>query len=368
MPNATSARIVVIFVAVILLAVCLTPAAAQRMAIERIAPRFMNAEHLVTLLWGTEQQASKTDFFQQFATDLIYDTASRAPAGEGRWTQAASGRSYQPAGTSLSSLVPDGIEGRPLVVASQNVMLVKGTRVAIDQLRELIDMFDRPTDMINVQVQSVDLPTEETRGWELNWQLRRGAIDAYGGGDMPPGGAGIRWARANTSVALSLLDTSTRSRSVQGASVTTHNNAAAEVAFGQTLPFITTVAQYDAWGWRTTTRQEVDAVFLGVLLWVLPRINADNTVTMQLKPELSEWAGEVSIPGSTPIPITRRQMVDTTVTVADGESMVIGGMQRDTDTISESFRGLFGRHRRTFTSHPVLVVTPRIIRHQAPGR
>lgn len=358
----------VMLVAAVLAVLCLQPAVAQTYIVERIVPRFMDVEQLVALLWGPEEQAGEVDFFQQFATDLVYDTASRLPAGENRWAQGAAVRGYQPKGTTLGGMLPEGIEGRPLVVAQQNAMLVRGTHTAIEQLKELLEMLDRPTDMVHVQVQSVDLPTEESSGWGLSWQWRRGDLEWAGGGDMAAPGSAIRWARANAAVALNFLDTSSRSRHVQGASVTTHNNAPAEVVFGQTLPFFTTVTEYDAFGYRAATRQEVDAVFLGVLLWVLPRINADNTVTMQLQPEMSEWAGEVSIPGTTPIPITRRQMVSTTVTVADGESMVIGGMQRDTDTINEKFRGLFSRHRRTFTSHPVIVVTPRIIRHQPPGR
>jgi Flp pilus assembly secretin CpaC len=55
------------------------------------------------------------------------------------------------------------------------------------------------------------------------------------------------------------------------------------------------------------------------------------------------------------------------VTVGDGESMVIGGLSRDTESINEKFRGLFSRHRHRLTSHPVLVVTPTIIRSRNLG-
>ena len=341
------------------------PSVADSFALKRIVPRFMDAEQLVTMLWGPQERARNgADFLQEFATDLIYDAADRMPGNEGRWVQGSAARTYASKSGGLSRMLPDGIYGRPLVIASQNAMLVKGTRRAIDQLEELISMLDRPADMVNVDVRSVDLPEQEVEGWGLAWFWTRGDLRASGGGDQVAGGVQVRLACEDTSVALSAIKTSSRGRHVQGANVTTFNNSPAVVVFGETMPFFTTVTEYDAFGNRVATRQEINGIFMGIQLWVLPRINADDTVTMQLEPELAEWVGEVAIPFSSPIPITRHQTVSTIVTVADGQSMVIGGLLRDTDEINEKFGGMFSRHYRRMTSHPVLVVTPKIIRHQ----
>jgi len=342
----------------------LLPSAAESFTVKRIVPRFMDAGQLVTMLWGPQQAASAADFFQGFATDLVYDAAEGMPGNEGRWVQATNAASYPSKSGGMSRMLPDGIYGRPLVIASQNAMIVKGTRRAIEQLEELISLLDRPADMVNVDVRSVDLPTEEVEGWGLTWFWSRGDLQASGGGDQAAGGVQVRLAYENVSVALSAINTSSRGRHVQGANVTTFNNTPAVVVFGETMPFFTTVTEYDAFGNRVATSQELNEIFIGTELWVLPRINADDTVTMRLEPQLAEWVGEVAIPFSSPIPITRHQTVTTTVTVADGESMVIGGLVRNTDQISQKFGGLFSRHYRRMTSHPVLVVTPKIIRHR----
>ncbi len=352
---------------VALLLASLQPLAAQSRSTQRIVLRYMNVEQMVTMLWGPAgEETGGTDFFQHFATDLVYDAAEAMPRSEGRWAQGGSFRTRPPkSGGNLSGMIPEGIAGRPLVVAGQNAMIVQGTRIAIDELAELIALLDVPTDMVHVDVRSVDLPVQEFDGWGLDWHWTRGDLEAGGGGDPVAGGLRVRLTLADTNAALSMVNSSSRGRHVQGASVTTFNNSPAEVFFGETVPFFTTVTEYDAFGYRRATTQQVDAIFLGVYLWVVPRINADNTVTMELAPELSEWAGEVPIPYSTPLPITRHQTVRTSVTVADGESMVIGGLLRDTDDINQKFGGMFSRYHRRLTSHPVLIVTPTIIRHQS---
>ena len=340
---------------------------AQSMITEKITPRHSDVEQLVAMIWGAEPGGGGS-FFDDFANDLIYDAARQVSQYEGRWVQGTAGRSYPAKGGAITGMVPEGIEGRPVVVPYQNAMVVRGTRDALDRLKELIAMLDTPVDMVNIDVRTVDLPQEEFEGWGINWHVNNGAVGMRGGGNQPVGGPQVMWQRGNTNAALSLLNTSSRGRHVQGASVTTHNNSPAEVAFGETVPFFTSRTVYDDFGFRRATVEEINSIFIGTELWVLPRINGDDTVTVQVEPRLSEWVGEVSIPGASAIPITRTAMVRTTVTVRDGESVVIGGLLRDTDTINDTYSGMFSRYRRRLTSNPVIVLTPTIIRHQAAGR
>lgn len=340
---------------------------AQAMITEKITPRHSDVEQLVAMIWGAEPGGGNS-FFDDFANDLIYDAARQVSQYEGRWVQGTAGRSYPAKGGAITGMVPDGIEGRPVVVPYQNAMVVKGTRDALDRLKELIAMLDTPVDMVNIDVRAVDLPQEEFEGWGISWNVSNGAIDVGGGGNQVGGGSQLLWQRGNAAAGLDLLNTSSRGRHVQGASVTTHNNSPAEVAFGETVPFFTSRTVYDDYGFRRATVEQINSIFIGTELWVLPRINGDDTVTVQVEPRLSEWVGEVSIPGASAIPITRTAMVRTTVTVRDGESVVIGGLLRDTDTVNDTYSGMFSRYRRRLTSNPVIVLTPTIIRHQAAGR
>lgn len=338
--------------------------------IERIEPMYVDAQWLVDSLWGPEDATQQPqDYMASFATDLVADAVAQMPQTNGRWIQGT--RTRQVAGGSgsssstLGSMLPDGIEGRPLVVPTQNAFLVQGTQIAIDRLREIIRMLDRPSDMVNIDVRSVDAPEEEVSGWGVDWGYERGDTSAGSVGNRPGGGLQLRYGRANFRSGLNIVSRSSRGEHVMGANVLTHNNTPATVAFGEVMPFITTEADYDQFGYRRATAQVVNTVFLGIDLWVLPRINRDDTVTVRVRPSISEWAGEVSAPGpGSPVPIVRSQLAETSVTVADGQSIVIGGMNRSMDTINEEFRGLFGQIRRRMSSHPTLILTPTIVRHR----
>lgn len=342
-------------------------ATGQTSIIERITPRHADVEQIVGLLWGAAPGGGGT-LFDDFANDLIYDAAGQIAQYEGRWVQGAATRTYPPKASGVGAMLPEGIEGRPVVVPEHNSMLVKGTRDALDRLKEVIAMLDRPVDMVNVDIRTVDLPQEEFEGWNVNWSVSTGAIEIGGGGSGMGGASRLMWERGNAAAALNLLSTSSRGRHVQGANVTTPNNSPAEAVFGETVPFFTTRTEYNEFGFRTATVDQVNAIFIGTELWVLPRINADDSVTVRVEPRLSEWVGEVTIPGGSPLPITRTAAVSTTVTVRDGDSVIIAGLLRDTDTINDTYRGVSSRYRRRLTSNPVIVLTPTIIRHQAAGR
>ncbi len=353
--------------AIILILVIPGLAAAQSIIVEKITPRHSDVEYLAGLFWG-EDASGAGHFFDDFAQGLIYDAAGQISRYEGRWVQGTAGRSYPSKRRGPSIMLPAGIESPPIVVPQQNSMLVRGTRDAIDRLKELLSMLDLPVDMVNIDVRSVDLPQDEFEGWGINWHLSGGGLRVDGSGTHVAGGSGLRWQRGDAAAALSLLNTSSRGRHTQGANVTTPNNAPAEIAFGETVPFFTSRTEYDEFGFRRATVQQVNSIFIGTELWVLPRINADNSVTVQVEPRLSEWVGEVPIPFGSPIPITRTASVHTTVTVPDGESIVIAGLLRDTDTINRTYGGMFSRYQRRLSSNPVIVLTPKVIRHQSAAR
>ncbi|MFP3902776.1 MAG: hypothetical protein ACLFWB_00910, partial [Armatimonadota bacterium] len=147
--------------------------------IERIEPMYVDAQWLVDSLWGPEETAQQPqDYLASFATDLIGDAVAQMPRTNGRWvqgTQTRQGTSTSGGSTStLGSMLPEGIEGRPVVVPTQNAFLVEGTQIALDRLREIIRMLDQPSDMVNVDVRSVDAPVEEVSGWGVDWFYERG--------------------------------------------------------------------------------------------------------------------------------------------------------------------------------------------------
>ena len=74
------------------------------------------------------------------------------------------------------------------------------------------------------------------------------------------------------------------------------------------------------------------ALQLGTGLSVTPRINADNTITMGLSPQVTSVTGtrQVSSSGSSfELPIQTSELVQVVVNVKDKETIVLGGLNAE---------------------------------------
>ena len=109
-------------------------------------------------------------------------------------------------------------------------------------------------------------------------------------------------------------------------SVTTMDNQQASLLVGQQVPVTTGEALSNNFDnqFRTVQRQNV-----GIQLDVKPQINAGGTVKLALRQEVSSVAGPVSS-NSSDLIINKRE-IQTTVTVDDGDILVLGGLLDDNE-------------------------------------
>ncbi len=109
--------------------------------------------------------------------------------------------------------------------------------------------------------------------------------------------------------------------------ITTNNNVPASILFGQEIPVATGEALSSANfnnTFKTIQRQNV-----GIELDVTPQINAGDQIRLDLRQQVSSIAGPVSSSNSELI-INKRE-IKTTVTVGDGEIVVLGGLLDDNE-------------------------------------
>ncbi|GIV08261.1 MAG: hypothetical protein KatS3mg019_0352 [Fimbriimonadales bacterium] len=76
---------------------------------------------------------------------------------------------------------------------------------------------------------------------------------------------------------------------------------------------------------------QTDSVQAGIILKVLPRVHEDNSITLQIQPEVSVITGFLEVPGGGRLPQLARRNADTTIRVANGETIIIGGLIRESD-------------------------------------
>jgi type II secretory pathway component GspD/PulD (secretin) len=105
----------------------------------------------------------------------------------------------------------------------------------------------------------------------------------------------------------------------------------------------------------------------------MPRINADDSVSLYLMPNVSNVAGYVEAPDGSRAPIITYQTVETMVRVKDGETMVLGGLITKDDSTTKLHTPLLSRipvlgklfdsRSKTLNDTELLIfVTPRILR------
>ncbi|MFZ5964849.1 type II secretion system secretin GspD [Thalassococcus sp. BH17M4-6] len=137
---------------------------------------------------------------------------------------------------------------------------------------------------------------------------------------------------------LSAIAQTNSTRLLSTPSIMTVNNQEAEIVVAQNVPFVTgsftaTEGAAPENPFQTIERQDV-----GLTLAVTPQINADNTVRMTVKQEVSNLTNSQSSAGGE---ITARRALSTTVLVKGGNVIMLGGLLEDGfGSISQKVPGL----------------------------
>ncbi|MFP4249271.1 MAG: type II secretion system protein GspD [Armatimonadota bacterium] len=345
----------------LILGACSLSTASQ---IEIIELMYLDANELaVSLQGGSNASDALTQEATGFALDVVNDVSRRAQGRSSMPDSLAYSRARSvPGGAAqdMSSLLPDGLAGPPVAAPNQNALVVRGEIGAIDRLRETIAMLDVPTPMVNVDLLMDRITRSRSR--EINPHLQ-----SWGwGGDASAGSLRdpvLGFRAGGVRGLLGYDEGSSRRQVLTGSNVTGMSGTPLIISAGEIRPQIATDVWYDPWGQRRV-EQYVEAVFAGMTLWVLPTVNADDTVTMVLRPVLSEVVGPAPQIGAGDI--VHRTMVETTVRVPDGQPLVIGGLDRRIDEMTRSFPASRGTQRADNSS--VITVTPTVIRMRGTGR
>ena len=124
-------------------------------------------------------------------------------------------------------------------------------------------------------------------------------------------------------------------------SLVTLNNEEASISIGQEVPFLT--------GSFTSTDGDIGNVFqtidreeVGIRLMVVPRINENNEVRLELEQESSNLLATASQAGTEDV-VTAKRLIATNVMVEDGEFLVLGGLIDESVSADESRVPLLGR-------------------------
>ncbi|MDG2029601.1 MAG: secretin N-terminal domain-containing protein [Phycisphaerales bacterium] len=212
-----------------------------------------------------------------------------------------------------------------------NSVLVNASPRYREKVMEMIRGLDvdPPQVMIQVLLAEITLDNIDEAGVTLNGQVGTIPINSSlsFAGSLVGGvtGAPYSISSGDLNFTLTALQSQRRFNLLANPSITVANNEQGRIQVGQTIRVPEAIATFDT-GIQNTA---VVAEEVGTILEVLPSINPDGFVRMQISPQISELSKEkTDLSTDFQAPIIIRRTATTTVTVRDGETVVIGGLIR----------------------------------------
>lgn len=271
------------------------------------------------------------------------------------------------AGGGMADMLPEGLAGPPVALPDRNALLVRGTPAAIEEFRELVEALDKPVPQVQITVDVFSSPTRFDTERALRWRaMGDGVLAAAGAGG--PAGRGLEMYVGVGDVQLAYDTSIGRSATTKHESMMVATQSGSPALIGIRTQRLTPVplAVLDAFGFVQTVYDLVETE-IATGLYVLPRVNADRTVTMHLAPVLDRPVGEVAVPGGGELPVVESLTETTVVTVADGQTVAVGGLRSVEDTRYESGgpfpseESAWEAGRMVEVSEVTILVTPTIL-------
>ena len=262
-----------------------------------------------------------------------------------------------------------------------NLILVQATKQEWEIVHKTLQQLDFPPRQVLIDAQIYEVAMEgafssgvsamlrEKGNTNLSTRKLTGGFDSVGQFNLTLG-ALVGNTRELAAI-LNATQTDGRSRIISAPSVIATDNIPASITVGTSIPTLSSQAlaggtQQDGSSLFTNT---VTNVQTGVTLWITPRVNASGIVTLMINQEVS-----VPLPASGAIasPSIDRRNVSTQITMADGDTVAIGGIMSETDLYSRSRVPLIGKvpilgslFGSTSSSKQktelIILITPRVI-------
>ena len=266
-----------------------------------------------------------------------------------------------PGGTVGIRIVPDVIN---------NLIVVQATQQEWEIIRKTLRQLDFPPRqvLIDAQVYEVSLTGALSSGVSAFLRSRggTGALNErkltgnFGAGVLNLSIGALVGATRELAVFLNASQSDGRTRIISAPSIIATDNIAATITSGQTVQLRASEGLTQAGSALINT---VTNVQTGITLSIMPRVNASGIVTMEVNQEVS-----VPLPGNS---IDRRN-IQTQVTVADGDTVALGGVMQETNIYSRDrvpflgkipfLGGVFGSTSVSKSKTELIVlITPRVI-------
>ncbi len=230
-----------------------------------------------------------------------------------------------------------------------NSLLIRTAPSNYSRVQQVLDEMDKPVRQVLIKVLLAEVT--HSNGSDIGAELSALNVRAdrvgpfggeatsdrgqFGGGNfnIPVNGQGlvVQLLETNFEATIRALETTGKLDVLSRPYILASDNQLASITVGQEVPLIENSRITDT-GQTINTLQYRD---VGILLDVIPHINPDGLVILDVAPEISTLTGEtVPISDTASQPIIAKRSAQTRVGVRNGKTIVIGGLMEDRVTES----------------------------------
>ena len=197
-----------------------------------------------------------------------------------------------------------------------NTLIVTGTAEQLKLVEELIPKLDRPVEQVNVQVRIQEVTRSTLNNLGLKWQAAGGNLIAA----LADTGLSLIFdatrslAALNISATLNALEKQGLSKRVNDSNITVLNNQKGRIQSGFTF-FIRRVVD------NKVEKVPYDA---GVIVEVTPQVTNSGEIVLKIHTEVSDILERNPVDGD--VDKLSKQVSDTILRVKDGQTVVLGGL------------------------------------------
>ncbi len=326
-------------------------------------------------------------YVQHGNAEEITSSLTSILAGAGGQNGGASPRSPVEEGGSPTSARPSGGSvkiggsGEIKIVANNknNAIMIYGTANEYEMIRAAIEQLDIPVDQVLIEATIAEVKLNDELKYGVEWFFASGDFSATQASNTAGAvtsqfpGLSLTYFQTSTEVALNALESVTDVQVLSSPKLVVLNNQTATLQVGDQVP----VATQSAVSINDTSAPIVNAVQFrdtGVILEVTPRINKNGIVLLEVNQEVSNVVSTTS--SGIDSPTIQQRKVSSTVTIADGQTIALGGLIEDTQSQGKSgmpgvsripvVGTLFGSQSSTARRTELLIfITPHIIHNMS---
>lgn len=291
------------------------------------------AQVLQAVLSGKASGSSKTN---TVAPDLVAATLTSDEADQAEPDVSAAAAYSDTSGTK-TSIVAD---------IENNALLISTTHREYDRVKLLLKQLDVMPTQILIEAVIAEVSLNDELKFGLRWFFESGNF-RVGFSDLASGatsaafpGFGWSFATSDVSVTLNALSSITDVNIVSAPTLMALNNQKATLQVGDQVPIVTQQSTSTVTG-NSAIVSSVELKDTGIILKVLPRVNTSGRVMLDIEQEVSNVVRTTT--SGIDSPTIQQRKLSTRVIVGDNESLALGGLIQQRDTLTRSQVPVLGK-------------------------